>query len=103
MTASSDSTASSAPIRTAFGAAAWGVGAFLAYYHLARLARIGWNAIEMLIAQHWWRDHVYAISVDYPSAIAWRPVFPTAVVMLAQRFTDDPQRILRGLVARTLP
>ena len=59
----------------------WGLVVFMVYFHYARyIDQVGWNAIELIISQKLTGHGVYATSLDYPSAIAWRPVVPTLVV-----------------------
>src|SRR5947209_11706273 len=78
---------------TPFG---WALVAFTLYFFHAQFARmIGWNAVELIIAQHLLDHHVYAISVDYPSAFTWRPVAPTLLVTFFRLWTDDPRLIFR--------
>ena len=54
-----------------------------------------WNAIELIIAQNLLEHGRFATSLDYPSAITWRPVLPTLVVTLLRLLTDDPLTIYR--------
>jgi hypothetical protein len=69
----------------------WALGAFGLYFYYARfIPQIGWNAIELIIAQHLIEHGVYATSLDYPSALTWRPVVPTLVVALFRLVTSDP-------------
>ena len=72
----------------------WGLVVFMVYFHYARyIDQVGWNAIELIISQKLTGHGVYATSLDYPSAIAWRPVVPTLVVTVFRLFTEDPIRI----------
>lgn len=72
----------------------WALLAFATYgYYAQFIVTVSWNAIELIIAQHLIDHGVFATSVDYPSAITWRPVLPTLVVTLLRLFTDDPIRI----------
>src|SRR5262245_54014819 len=80
--------------------AAWAVLAFAVYFYFAAyIPTLGWNAIEFVIANHLWDFGRYAIGADFPPAI-WRPVLPTYLVLVVERFTHDPvltYRILVGL------
>lgn len=70
---------------------AWGCLAFAAYFYYAQfIVTVSWNAIELIIAQHLIDHGVFATSVDYPSAITWRPFLPTLLVTLLRRCTADP-------------
>src|SRR4051812_44754768 len=72
----------------------WALAAFAVYFHYAQfIVTVSWNAIELIIAQHLLHDGVFATSLDYPSALTWRPLLPTLVVTLLRTFTDDPIRI----------
>jgi hypothetical protein len=67
-----------------------GVG-FAVYFHFAQfIVTVSWNAIELIIAQHLLDHGVYALSVDFPSALTWRPPLPTLVVTGLRAITDDP-------------
>ncbi len=75
-------------------AALWGLLTFAVFFHYAQfLDKVGWNAIELIIAQKLTEHGVYATSLDYASAVAWRPVLPTLVVTLLHLGTEDPIRI----------
>ncbi|MFZ5493842.1 MAG: hypothetical protein ACOZE5_00710 [Verrucomicrobiota bacterium] len=72
----------------------WTAAAFAVYFHHAQfIVTVSWNAIELIIAQHLIDHGVFATSVDYPSAITWRPLLPTLVVTLLRLITDEPIRI----------
>ena len=69
----------------------WGGLAFAAYFHYAQfIVTVSWNAIELIIAQHLIDHGVFATSVDYPTAVTWRPFLPTLLVTLLRLFTADP-------------
>jgi hypothetical protein len=71
--------------------AGWGLLTFAVFFHYAQfIDKVAWNAIELIIAQKLGEHGVYATSLDYASAIAWRPVLPTLVVAFFQLWTEDP-------------
>ncbi len=74
--------------------ALWGLLTFAVYFHYAQfIDKVGWNAIELIIAQKLTEHGAYATSLDYASAVAWRPVLPTFFVTLLRLGTEDPIRI----------
>jgi len=60
------------------------------YYYAQFIVTVSWNAIELIIAQHLIDHGTYATSIDYPSALTWRPVLPTLLVTFLRLWTDDP-------------
>lgn len=81
----------------------WGVLAFAVYAHHAQfIVTVSWNAIELIISQHLLDHGVFATSLDYPSALTWRPLLPTLGVTLLRLFTDDPIRIYQVYVGATM-
>lgn len=86
--------------------ACWGLLTFAVFFHYAQfIDKVGWNAIELIIAQKLTEHGAYATSLDYASAIAWRPVVPTLVVAFFRLWTEDPVRIYQlicGLSFATL-
>ena len=59
----------------------WVTLAFAVYFYYAQfVVTVSWNAIELIIAQHLLDYGTYATSIDYPSALTWRPVLPTLLV-----------------------
>jgi hypothetical protein len=81
----------------------WGVGAFLLYFYYAQfIPGINWNAIELIIAQHIIEHGTYATSIDYPSALTWRPVFSTLTVTFFRLWTDNPILIYQIICAASL-
>jgi 4-amino-4-deoxy-L-arabinose transferase-like glycosyltransferase len=74
----------------------WGLLAFGLYSYYAQfVVTVNWNAVELIIAQHLLDHGVYATSVDYPSALTWRPLLPTLFVTFLRLWTDDPIVIYR--------
>ena len=74
--------------------ALWGLLTCAVFFHYAQfIDKVGWNAIELIIAQKLTEHGVYATSLDYASAVAWRPVLPTLVVTFFHLWTEDPIRI----------
>lgn len=100
----------SAVTRTWMLASICGLIGFIAYFLMARFVPgIRWNAIELIIAQHLIDHGVYATSLDYPSALTWRPVLPTLCVTFVRLFTSDPLLIYQivcgtafGVLAATM-
>lgn len=81
----------------------WGCLAFAAYFYYAQfIVTVSWNAIELIIAQHLIDHGVFATSLDYPSAITWRPFLPTLLVTLLRLFTADPVLIYQIMCGCTL-
>src|SRR5947209_8706942 len=81
----------------------WGLVAFALYFYYAQFViTVGWNAIELIIAQHLLFHGTYATSLDYPSAITWRPIVPTLLVTLVRIFTSDPLRIYQIICGTSL-
>ncbi len=84
----------------------FGLAGFALYFYYAQfVGSLGWNAIELLIAQHLIDHGQYATSVDYPSALPWRPVFPVLLVTALRLISDDPlwiYRVFCGLTIGTL-
>ncbi len=75
---------------------AWGVLGFCVYFYIAQfIPNVAWNAIELLIAQHLIDHGSYVTSVDYQSALTWRPVFGTSLVTFVRLWTADPILIYR--------
>jgi len=71
--------------------ALWALLGFAVYFYYAQfIVAVMWNAIELIIAQHLIHYGTYATSIDYPSAITWRPVLPTLLVAFLRLFTQDP-------------
>jgi hypothetical protein len=69
----------------------WVALGFGVYFRYAQFVRtIGWNAIELIISQHLTGHGIYAMSVDYPSALNWRPLLPTLLITGLRMFTGDP-------------
>ncbi len=61
----------------------WVTLAFAVYCYYAQfVVTVSWNAIELIIAQHLLDHGTYATSIDYPSALTWRPVLPTLLLPL---------------------
>src|SRR5262245_37849530 len=80
------------PVR--LGALLWAISAFAVYFWFSQFIRsVGWNAIELIISNHLMRNGVYATSLDYPTALTWRPAVPTLLVTAIRLFTSDPIRI----------
>jgi hypothetical protein len=80
------------PVR--LGALLWAVGAFALYFWYSQFVNtVGWNVIELLISNHLLHSGEYVTSLDYPSALTWRPVVPTLLVTAIHLFVDDPIRI----------
>lgn len=74
----------------------WALAGFcFGYYYSQFIVKIGWNAIELIIAQHLLDHARYVTGLDYPSAIAWRPVVPTLFVTVVRLFSTDPLEIYR--------
>jgi hypothetical protein len=81
----------------------WAALGFGAYFHFAQFIRtVGWNTIELIISQHLTSHGVYAMSLDYPSAVIWRPVLPTLLVTGLRLFTGDPILIYQWFCGTTV-
>jgi hypothetical protein len=81
----------------------WVALAFVVYFIYAQfVVTVGWNAIELIIAQHLLDHGTYATSLDYPSALPWRPVLPTLLVTFLRLWTDDPTTIYKLFCGATL-
>lgn len=88
----------------------WGLLGFSLFFYQAQfIPTVKWNAIELIIAQHLLEHGAYVTSLDYPSAITWRPVLPTLVVAFFRIWTGDPILIYRlvcglslGILAATM-
>ena len=75
---------------------AWALFALILFGWYAQfILHISWNAIELIIAQNLIEHGVFATSLDYPSAVTWRPVVPTFVVTALRLLTEDPLTIYR--------
>ncbi|HWA10928.1 MAG TPA: hypothetical protein VG838_15920 [Opitutaceae bacterium] len=69
----------------------WAVAGFAIYFHYAHfIPLIAWNAIELIIAEHVIDHGRYVTSLDYASALTWRPVLPTMLVAFLRLWTADP-------------
>lgn len=79
----------------------WALGGFLLYFWYAQFATVAWNTIELIIAQHLLFHGTYATSLDYPSAVTWRPVLPTFVVTFVRIWTSNPFLIFRIVTGAT--
>lgn len=78
--------------------AAWGLAAFALYFTQAGfISHVSWNAVELIIAQHLIDHGAYVTSLDNPSAMSWRPLFPTLLVTFFRLWTDDPLLIYRWI------
>ncbi len=81
----------------------WGVGGFAGYFYYTQfIKQISWNTIELLIAQHVLQYGTYVTSLDYPSALTWRPVVPTLIVAFVRIWTADPMLIYQIICGATL-
>jgi hypothetical protein len=77
-------------LATRSGCPLWAFATFVVVYDYAgSIHLLGGNAIEFVIANHWWDYGRYAMGFSYPTAV-WRPVLPTFVVLLIERLTADP-------------
>ena len=81
----------------------WVTLAFAIYFYYAQfVVTVSWNAIELIIAQHLLDHGTYATSIDYPSALTWRPVLPTLLVTFMRLWTDNPITIYQLFCGATL-
>jgi hypothetical protein len=81
----------------------WVTLAFAVYFYYAQfVVTVSWNAIELIIAQHLLDHGTYATSIDYPSALTWRPVLPTLLVTFLRLWTDNPITIYQFFCGATL-
>jgi hypothetical protein len=81
----------------------WGALGFAVYFYYAQFIRmVGWNAIELIIAQHLLEHGAYVTSLDYPSALTWRPLLPTLMVTFVRLWTADPMLIYQIICGSAL-
>ena len=81
----------------------WVTLAFAIYFYYAQfVVTVSWNAIELIIAQHLLDHGTYVTSIDYPSALTWRPVLPTLLVTFLRLWTDNPITIYQLFCGATL-
>lgn len=81
----------------------WAAAAFALWFWYAQFVpMMAWNSMELIIANHLLDHGTYVTSLDYPTALTWRPVVPTLVVTAVRVFTDDPIRIYQWVCGLSL-
>lgn len=82
---------------------AWMVVTFVAYAYYAQfVSTTRWNAIELIIAQNLLDHGAYVTSLDYPSALTWRPLLPTLLVTFVRVWVESPITIYQIVCGASL-